>query len=155
MFSYFSAPRPENSLQTLRNYCIRAWASSSSWQPGLQSPGVSAPAQASSPSLSWEPGDSAKSWASGLCCTVICILYSILYIPYIVYILYECEGAALNFSCCWIPVCWSGNEGEVYTDFWCWVLACWSVSVRGRLWAFPAAGCFFCIQISESSKSCQ
>ena len=66
MFSYFSAPRPENSLQTLRNYCIRAWASSSSWQPGLQSPGVPAPAQASSPSLSWEPGDSARSWASGL-----------------------------------------------------------------------------------------
>ena len=47
-----------------------------------------------------------------LCCTVICFLYFIFYIPYTVYILYECEGAALNFSCCWIPVCWSGNEKE-------------------------------------------
>ena len=55
MFSYFSAPQPENSLQTLRNYCIRAWASSFSWQPGLQSTGVTAPAQASRPSLSGEP----------------------------------------------------------------------------------------------------
>ena len=23
-----------------------------------------------------------------------------------------CEGAALNFSCCWIPDCWSGNEKD-------------------------------------------
>ena len=58
VFSYFSIPQPENSRQTLRNYCIRAWASSSSsWQPGLQSTGVTAPAQASSPSLSSNPGD--------------------------------------------------------------------------------------------------
>ena len=61
VFSYFSAPQTENSPQTLWNYCIRAWASSSSssssWQPGLQSTGVTAPAQASSPSLSSNPGD--------------------------------------------------------------------------------------------------
>ena len=56
MFSYFSTLQPENSRQTLRNYCIRAWAtSSSSWQLGLQSTGVTAPAQASRPSLSGEP----------------------------------------------------------------------------------------------------
>ena len=55
VFSYFSTLQPENSRQTLRNYCIQAWASSSSWQPGLQSTGVTAPAQASRPSLSGEP----------------------------------------------------------------------------------------------------
>ena len=58
MCFYFSTFQPENSRQLSKNYCIQAWASSSSsWQPGLQSTGVTAPAQASSPSLGSNPGD--------------------------------------------------------------------------------------------------
>ena len=87
-------------------------------------------------------------------------------------LVWQWEGLNIDISAvgCWPARLWAWGGGSrlllllvtclvwerdgVSVDFWCW-LACLSVSVRGRLWAFPAAGCFFCIQISESSESCQ